>query len=208
MKLFYSPGACSLGIHALLEEIGAPFDPVLTNLREGAQFKPEFVSVNPKSKVPTLQRDDGSVITEFPAIAYWLGRTFPEKNLLPADLEGQVRALEAMDFVVATMHMQGFSRIFRPTNFAPSEADSEAVKARGREIFERGLAVLDKSLAGKEFIAGKLSIADFALFYVEFWGAARLGLALPANVDAHYKRMLALPSVQRALQREGLSVAA
>ena len=60
MKLMYSPGACSIGIHVLLEEIGKPYEAQLVNLREGAQFKTEFTSVNPKSKVPTLVRDDGS----------------------------------------------------------------------------------------------------------------------------------------------------
>ena len=77
MKLFYSPGACSIGIHVLLEEIGKPYEAQLVNLREGGQFKPDFTAVNPKSKVPTLVRDDGSVLTEYPAIAYWLARTNP-----------------------------------------------------------------------------------------------------------------------------------
>ena len=79
MKLYYSPGACSVGIHVLLEEIGAPYEAVLVNLREGAQFKPEFAGLNPKSKVPTLERDDGSVMTEYPAIAFWLASANPVK---------------------------------------------------------------------------------------------------------------------------------
>ena len=83
MKLFYAPGACSIGIHVLLEEIGKPYEPVLLNTKEGAQFKQEFTSINPKSKVPTLQRDDGSVLTEYPAIAYWLAASNPEAGLRP-----------------------------------------------------------------------------------------------------------------------------
>jgi glutathione S-transferase len=205
MKLMYSPGACSIGIHLLLEEIGKPYEAELVNLREGAQFQAPFTSVNPKSKVPTLVRDDGSVLTEFPAIAYWLARSNPEPKLLPDDIDGQTRALEAMDYVVATMHMQGFTRIFRPSNFSPNSADEEAVKARGREIFEKGLAIMDKALAGKDYVAGSFSIADAALFYVEFWGAARLKMELPANCAAHYKRMLARPAVQRMMQQEGLA---
>jgi glutathione S-transferase len=205
MKLLYSPGACSLGIHLLLEEIGKPYDTERVNLAEGAQYKPDFTAINPKSKVPTLVRDDGSVLTEFPAIAYWLASTNPQAKLLPSDAEGQARALEAMDYVVATMHMQGFTRIFRPANFSPNAADEEAVKARGKEIFEKGLAVMDKTLAGKEYLVGPFSIADAALFYVEFWGAARLKLDLPANCAAHFKRMLARPAVQRMMQQEGLA---
>jgi len=205
MKLMFAPGSCALGIHLLLEEIGKPYETQRVNLQEGAQYKPEFTAVNPKSKVPTLVRDDGSVLTEFPAIAYWLARTNPQAKLLPDDPDAQARALEAMDYVVATMHMQGFGRIFRPANFSPNAADEDAVKARGKEIFDKGLAVMDKSLAGKEYLVGPFSIADAALFYVEFWGAARLKMELPANCAAHYKRMLARPAVQRMMQQEGLA---
>ena len=141
MKLFYAPGACSIGIHVLLEEIGKPYEAVPVNLREGAQYKPDFTSVNPKSKVPTLVRDDGSVLTEYPDIAIWLANAFPEAKLLPKDAEQLARALEYTDYAVATLHMQGFSRIFRPANFAPTEADHEAVKAKGEEIFAKVLAV-------------------------------------------------------------------
>ena len=69
MKLYYSPGACSLGIHLLLEEIGKPYELARLNLAEGEQRKPGFAAVNRKGKVPTLVRDDGTVLTEFPAIA-------------------------------------------------------------------------------------------------------------------------------------------
>lgn len=204
MKLYYSPGACSLGIHVLLEETGRPFEPVLTNLREGAQFAPEFVAKNPKSKVPTLERPDGSVLTEFPAIAYWIAASHPEAGLMPATAEGVARAFEATDYAVATMHMQGFSRIFRPGNFAPNEADHEAVKARGMEIFRKGFEVMDRALAGREYVAGDYSFGDAALFYVTYWAAGRLGMELPPNVAAHYARMRARPAVQRAMAREGI----
>jgi glutathione S-transferase len=205
MKLYFSPGACSLGIHVLLEEIGKPYETALVNLREGAQYKPDFTAINPKSKVPTLERDDGSVLTEFPAIAYWLAGANPEAKLLPADLDGQSHVLEAMDYVVATMHMQGFSRLFRPSGFAPSAADEEAVKARGKEILEKGFALIDAKLAGKDYIAGAFSVADAALFYVEFWCAGRFGMTLPPNCAAHYERMKARPAVARVMAQEGLA---
>jgi glutathione S-transferase len=204
MKLYYAPGACSIGIHVLLEEIGKPYDADVVNLREGAQYKPEFASVNPKSKVPTLVRDDGTVQTEYPAIAYWLARTNPFANLLPDNLDQQAIVLELMDYCVATIHMQGFARLFRTTNFSPNPADEETVKARGREIAEKGFALLNKALEGKEYAAGPYSIADSALFYVEFW-AGRVGINLPPNCAAHIERMKARPAVQRVLQQEGLA---
>lgn len=203
MKLYYAPGACSIGIHVLLEEIGKPYDAAQVNLREGAQFKPEFTSVNPKSKVPTLVRDDGSVLTEYPAIAYWLAKTNPSAKLLPDDVEQQTRALELTDYAVSTIHMQGFARQFRPANFG-SAADEEAVKARGKEMAEKGFANLDKAMAGKEYAVGPFSIADSAVFYVEFW-SKRVGITLPPNCAAHLDRMMARPAVQRVLKQEGLA---
>jgi glutathione S-transferase len=205
MDLYYSPGACSIGIHVLLAEIGKPYELRKVSLKDGEQYKPEFLSINPKAKVPTLMRDDGTVLTEFPAIATWLALTNRDKQLLPEDPDAQARALEAMDYLVATVHMQGFSRMFRPGNFAPSEADHEAVKARGREIFEKGLGVMDKALQGREYLFERFSIADAALFYVEFWGADRLHMTLPPNCAAHYARMKARPAVQKVLRAEGFS---
>ena len=95
--------------------------------------------------------------------------------------------------------------MFRPGNFAPSEADHEAVKARGREIFEKGLGLMDKALQGREYLFERFSIADAALFYVEFWGADRLHMTLPPNCAAHYARMKARPAVQKVLRAEGFS---
>lgn len=205
MKLYYAPGACSIGIHVLLEEIGKPYEAVKLSLQEGQQYKPEFAGINPKSKVPTLQRDDGSVLTEYPAIAYWLAASNPDAGLMPEGPDDVARAMEATDYCVATMHMQGFSRMFRPSNYAPSEADHDKVKARGEEIFSKGLDLLDKALAGKEYVAGPYSFADSAVFYVSFWWNGRLKKELPGNVAAHYGRMNERPAVRRTLQQEGLA---
>jgi glutathione S-transferase len=203
LDLYYSPGACSIGIHVLMEEIGKPYTLHKVSLKDGEQYKPDFLAINPKAKVPTLVRDDGSVLTEFPAIATWLALTNRDKQLLPDDPETMARTLEALDYVVSTVHMQGFSRIFRPGNFAPNEADHDAVKAKGREIFEKGLSVMNKALEGRDYVVGSFSIADAALFYVEFWGAERLGMTLPANCAAHYARLKERPAVQKALRDEG-----
>ena len=204
MKLYYSPGACSLGIHVLLEEIGKPYETELVNLREGMQHQPHFMAVSAKAKVPALRRDDGSVLTEYGAIATWLARTNPTAGLMPADAEGEARALEAMDYAVATVHMQGFTRIARPGNFSPSEADREQVQARGREIYAKGLALLAHSLGGRDWIAGTYSLADSALFYVCQW-APRAGTDLPGPLEAHFGRMKARPAVRRTLLAEGLN---
>ena len=206
MKLYYAPGTCAIGIHVLLEEIGKPYRAEAVNFREGAQYKPPYTAINPKSKVPTLERDDGSILTEFPVIARWLALQNPQANLIPKDPEADIRAMEIMEYVVGTMHPQGFTRLFRTDRFAPSASDHEAVKAQGRENIEKGFQIVDKALAGKDYLGGgELSMADAALFYVEYWGAKRVGMQLPRNCAAHFERMMARPAVQRALQAEGLN---
>ena len=205
MKLYYARGACSMGIHVVLEEIGKPYDAVKLDTRGGENRRPPFIELNPKGKVPTLQRDDGSIVTEFPVIAHYLARTNPEAGLLPADPEAELAGAQAMDYAVSTIHMQGFTRLFRPGFFSPNEAEHDQVKAQGREIIEKGYAILDKQLAGKEWIAGPYSVADSAVFYVSFWGAKQMGMQLPPNLDAHFGRMMARPAVQRMIALEGLA---
>jgi glutathione S-transferase len=205
MKLFYSPNACSLGIHMLLEEIGKPFELVKVDFGDAAQYKSPFVDLNPKSKVPALLRDDGGLVTEFPAIAFYLGLTNPEKNLLPKDADGQTKALELLDYMIATMHMRGYTRIFRPGNFAPSLADEDKVKAAGRDFVTKGFAILEPEMAGKDFLLDSFSIVDAALFFLTYWARHRANIPMPPAFDAYLDRMLARPAAQRALATEGLT---
>jgi glutathione S-transferase len=205
MKLFYSPGACSMGIHILLEETGRSYDAQPLNIREGQQFKSEYTSINPKSKVPTLVRDDGSVLTEWPAIATYIARLNPHTNLLPKDAETESRVLEAVDYIVGTIHALGFNRLFQPAKFAPSDANQEAVATMAKEVINKGFALMDKALAGKSYLVGSPTIADLALFYVEFWATTFFSMSLPPNLAAHFERMKSRPSVRRVLESEGLA---
>lgn len=204
MKLFYSPGACSLGIHVLLEEIGAPYDLSLVNLREGQQFSPAFRAVNPKGKVPALLRPDGSVLTEFQSIAFWLAHSFPQAALLPDDMEHQIRIMELMDFIVASVHMRGFTLLKVPQKFAPeSETAQTAIRAAGLAAAQDGLAVLSEALGDKEYFFGTFSVADAAAFYVTHWAKLE-NIPLSDALNAFEARMRARPAVARALDQEGL----
>ena len=206
MKLYYTPGACSFGIHVLLEQAGAACDMQAVALREGEQFQPGYTAVNPKSKIPALVRDDGSVLTEYGAIAAWIARMHPAAGLIPNDADAEARSWELLEYAVATIHMQGYARMMRPGNFTPNEADLDKVRARGREIFEKGLAVADAKLAGQPHAGERaFSVGDSALFYVCFW-AHRSGIDMPPHVAAHYARMKAQPAAQRAAAAEGLTL--
>jgi glutathione S-transferase len=205
MKLFYSPNACSMGIHLLLEEIGEPFQLEKVVFASGAQYQAPFIAINPKSKVPLLQRDDGSYLSEFPAIAFYLARAKPEAGLLPAGLEAEVRALELLDYLIATVHMRGFTRIFRPALFAPGAADEEWVKQAGRDVIVKGFDLLAPVLGEQDYILGAFSIVDAALFFLEYWARTRAKIALPQNFEAHLDRLLARPATMRMLKAEGLA---
>ena len=111
-----------------------------------------------------------------------------------------------MDYAVATVHMQGFSRIARPGNFSPDEAQKEAVQARGREIYAKGLDILAAKLGDGPWVAGDAySIGDSAVFYVSSW-ASRANVEHPPAIAAHYARMKQRPAVQRVIAAEGLSI--
>lgn len=203
MRFYMTPGSCSTGIHILLEELGLVFEVHPINLLAGDQHAPAYRARNPKGTIPTLVREDGSALTDFQAIAWWLGRAYPRHRFLPDTLE-EVRVLEVMNYVVGTLHAQGFARIFTADTFTPMETAHEEIVAQGRRIVEQGFELVEALLAGREFVTARFGIADAALFYVEFW-ADRIGIPLPANCRAHYRRLLARPAVRQVLLEEGYS---
>lgn len=202
---YYSTNSCSLGIRIILEEIGLPYDSVAIDFKSREQFGEAFGAVNPKRKVPALVRPDGSLLTEFQALAFWLAQSHPKAGLLADDLEGQIRTMEVLDFIVASVHMRGFTFIIAPMKFSPNPEAQADLRAHGLAQAELGFARLSETLGDKDWIMGKYSIADAAVFYLCNW-AVQPGreVALPANLAAHHARMKARPAVQRALAGEGL----
>lgn len=205
LKLYMTPGSCSTGIHILLEELGLVFEAHLVNLLAGDQDRPEYRALNPKGTIPMLIDQQGRVITDFVAIAYWLARSYPRSKLLPDDLADQTRILEAMNHVISTIHMQGFARIFTMDKFTANplgHVDHETVRQRGEEIVLEGFEAIATLLGEGDYVVGSYSIADAALFYVEFW-ADRTDIAMPEACERHYRRMLERPAVRQVLMEEG-----
>lgn len=170
----------------------------------GATRLPPFLAINPKGKVPILVRDDGSVLTEFGAIATWLARTNRDAKLLPDDPETEARAVEVLAYVEGTIHGQGYARVFMPGTFEPQDLvhgtlglGQASVKRQGRAMVETGFAILDPQLGHYPYAAGDVfTTADAALSYAERW-APQQGIALPVNLAAHFERMLARPTVHK-----------
>ena len=201
MKIYHGKGTCSLGILVVAEELGLDYEVANVDLAHREQASAEYLAKSPKGKVPLLELDDGSHLTEWTAIAVYLAGVTPAAGLLPTDAMGLARTLEAVDYTVATTHMQGFTRMVRPGLFTPDESEFDAVKAQGRQIVDKGLALMGERLDGRDYLMGEITIADAALFYVERWMAVAMGAELPPPVAAHYQRMLARDGVKRALAR-------
>ena len=203
MKLFTSPGSCSLGIRVLLEEAGADYEAQKLDFASKEQLGDAYRSVNPKGKVPALVRPDGSLLTEFQTIAFWLADAYPDANLLPADAEARLRVMEVLDFIVGSVHMRGFTFVIVPMKFSPNESTQADLVAHGKAQIEIGFARLAEILGDKDWLMGDFTVADAALFYLTRWAVAK-GLDMPAALAAHHNRMLQRPAVLRALDGDGM----
>lgn len=205
MKFYMTPGSCTTGIHILLEELELIFEVYLVNLMAGDQNSDDFLAMNPKGTIPALLRDDGIALTDFQAIAWWLARQYPRAKLLPESADDEVKVLEVMNYAIGTIHMQGFARIFTTDRFTPNDSDHEWVKRQGRQIIDKGFAVLNDQLSEQGYVTDRFSIADAALFYVEFW-ADKTDIALPEVCQRHYDLMLQRPVVRQVLAEEGYTI--
>lgn len=202
MQFYMTPGSCSTGIHILLEEAGLIFEAHIVNLLEGDQHKPQYLALNPKGTIPTLVLDGGKSLTDFLSIALWIAKTYPRRKLLPADFIEELTIIEQLNYVVNSIHGQGFTRIFTTDKYSKNETEFDAIQAQGREILTQAFGLVNSWLVGKRYLTEHFSIADAALFYVEFW-ATKIDFPLPDNCQQHYKTMLTRPAVQQVLAEEG-----
>lgn len=200
MKFFMTPGSCSIGIHILLEELDMLFEVHLIDLLAGDNQKPAFLAINPRGSVPTLLPDQGPALTDFVSIACWLAAQAPHRELLPEARRAPLR--ELMDYAVGVIHGEGFTRIFVAAQAADSAAERAELEREGRGIVERGFARLVPMMRGPRYIEAQFTVADAALFYLEFW-ADRIDLALPERCQLHYRTMLERRAVRQVVAEEG-----
>jgi glutathione S-transferase len=188
MKLFHSPGSCSEGIRFLLDDIGVSYELETTDLKSGAHRSPEYLALNPKGKVPALMLPDGSVLTEFPVIAYWLAKSFPEAKLLPETLNEEVRVMELTEHIVSGLHMRGSVFAMLPQKFVCDAGAQEELQQHGKEIVRAGFARLEKQLGEKDFLFREFSIADAAAYYLISWHE-RIRVDVPEALADYYLRL-------------------
>ncbi len=200
MKLYYSPGACSLSPHIALREAGLAFEPVLAStkshqLADGT----DYYRINPLGYVPMLELDDGTRLREGPAIVQYIADQVPTKNLAPANgTLPRYRLQEWLTFIGTEVHKQ-FSPLFNPA--MPEEA-----KKIQRDKLAQRFQWLDGELKDKQYLMGdNFSVADGYLFTCTNWAKpTMIDLAPYPNLVAYRERVAARPAVQEAMKAEGL----
>ncbi len=200
MKLYYSPGACSLSPHIALLEAGLPFELVLAStkskkLADGS----DFYLINSKGSVPVLELDNGERLTEGPAIVQYIADQAPDKQLAPANgTMARYRLQEWLNFITSELH-KGFSPLFNP---ATTEEYKPQVRAKLAERF----AWVNQQLDGKQYLMGDhFTVADAYLFVVSNWGQyVGVDVGDLANLVAFRARVAARPAVIAAMTAEGL----
>lgn len=201
MKLYYSPGACSLSPHIALHEAGIACEAVRVStqshtLPDGS----DYYAINPLGYVPLLELDDGTRLREGPAIVQYIADLAPTKNLAPANgTLARYRLQEWLTFIGTEIH-KGFSPLFNPR--MPDEA-----KASAKEKLASRYAWLNSQLDGKEWLSGEhFSVADGYLFAVTNWAKPKgVDLSPHPHVQAWHARVAARPAVQAAMKAEGLA---
>jgi glutathione S-transferase len=194
MKLYLTPGACSLADHIALHEAGLAFDRIRVDLRtKRTEDGGDFNEVNPKGYVPALVLDDGQLLTENVAILALVAERAPE--LAPDGELGRIRLIEMLAFISTELH-KTFVRAFFPTSDAEKQAAEDAIRKR--------LGFLADRLQGDYLFGSAASVADAYLYVMLRW-AGMQGIEVPEPLSAFARRMEARPAVRQALQHEGLA---
>ena len=200
MKLYFSQGACSLSPHIVLREAGVPFELVRVHLgskktADGADFR----AINPKGYVPTLMLGDGQILTEGPAIVQYIADLRPESGLAPpAGTMERYRLQEWLTFIGTELH-KNFSPLFNP-------AATDDAKEAARANLARRLPIAAQVLEGRPYLTGEaFTVADAYLFTVLTWTRlVDVDLSPWPSLGAYLERVGARPSVQAAMEAEGL----
>ena len=200
MKLYYSPGACSLAPHILATEAGLPLDTEKVDLKtKRTESGADFEKINPKGYVPVLQLDDGQTLTEVPVILQYLADRKPDSNLAPrAGTMERYRLQEWLNFITAELHKQ-HGALFNPTY--PEEG-----KQFFRDRLAKRYAYLNENLGKKEYLMGDhFTAPDAYLFTIGNWAKrVNIDLAQWSVLSAYMQRVGSRPKVVETLKAEGL----
>lgn len=201
LTLYYAPIACSLVSLVTLHESGAEFEVEAISLKNGQQRSPDYIRINPKSKVPVLLID-GEPLTENVAILTWLANAFPARRLLPSDPKNSIKALSMMAWCASGIHPH-LARINAPARFCDVLGTEESVRRLAADEVLKALKLVNAMLTGREWVFDHWTAVDAYFFWI--WrraGQFNLDLSAFPNYAAHAERMTRRESVKRALAFE------
>ena len=204
MKLFYSPGACSLADHIVLEWLGKPYEAVRVSRED--RKKPEFLAINPAGAVPAFEHD-GWVLTQNAAILHYLADLHPEAGLTgDGSAKQRAEVNRWLAFVNADVHPT-FTPLFGSTAYLDDAAMVDKSKDNARSKLRELYARADAQLQGRSWIANdSRSIADPYLYVTLRWAQATgVDLSGFENLARFFAHFEADPAVRKALQDEGLA---
>lgn len=203
MKLYYSPSACSLSPHIVANELGLAIELVKVDVvAKRTEHGEDFLAINPKGLVPVLQLDDGSLLTEGPAVVQYLADLKPEAKLAPASGSmARYRLQEMLGYINSELH-QGYMPLFNP-------ACSDEVRSARMTHLHKHYRLLETTLGRTPFLLGdRFTVTDAYLFVVTRWAEfVKLDLSAFPNLLAFQARIAARPAVQTAMRREQPAVA-
>jgi len=202
LKLFYSPGACSLASHIALEEAGAPYELMRLNFKADDQRKPEYLKVNPKGRVPALVTDRG-ILTESPAILAYIAQTFPAAKLAPTDAFDFARAQAFNSYLCSTVHVSHAHRV-RGNRWVDDPAALKEMQRKVPETVGAAFALIENGMLEGPWVMGQdYSICDGYLFTMAQWlEGDGVDLSKLPRVMEHRARVAERPAVKRALAQE------
>jgi glutathione S-transferase len=202
--LYYSPGACSLAPHIVLEEIGKPFDTVRVSLRDDEHKQPAYLAVNPRARVPALAVD-GQILTESTAICLYLADCNPQLGLAPpVGTFERARMQEWQAWLTGTVHID-YGQLWRPERYSDDQSAHPGIIAKGKAAAALHYDDIEQRLGGPFALGERYTVVDPYLFVMQRWGyRIKLDMSRYPRFNALAQAMYARPAVQRAMEREHL----
>jgi glutathione S-transferase len=203
LTLYFSPGACSMAAHIVLEESGEKYQSQQVHFADAEQRSEAYLKINPQGRVPTLVLDSGEPLAENTAILPYLGKRF---GLWPTDVIAEARVLSLIGFLASSVH-PSVAHMWRPERYSTDQSAFPAIQDAGRKTFDGYLEQIDGKLAGRRWFSDQYSVVDPYLLVFYVWGLRR-GFPMQdlKNFTALKDRMLQRPAALHVLAKEKINL--
>jgi glutathione S-transferase len=203
LKLFIAPGTCSLATHIALRELDIDFELVVLNLSQG--FPEWYRLINPKLRVPVLEFEDGSILTELPAIMTAISKRKPERNFMGKTDPEQCRVYEWLNWLSGSVHVQGYGPFLRPQRYADDPVHHDALKEKAKQTLMGCFDTIEEKLNGVHAVGDNFTSVDVFLLPLYRWGNSFLALPMKTSYPKYtalVENVVRMGSARDALSAE------